>query len=100
MRNKLKLVALAFLCVFLAACSTSGDKAGPDTAMSHEAVVCTDNRPKACTRDYRPVCATLSQATNCESVPCAATRKWTYPNACSACGDAEVISYVPGKCEE
>jgi len=51
--------------------------------------VCEDPRPQVCTADYRPVCGTQIDA-----------RVKTYSNACSACGDASVLSWVEGECPE
>lgn len=48
---------------------------------------CPAERPAICTLDYTPVCGmTASGAT------------MTYGNACSACGDAKVMSYSAGEC--
>jgi len=49
--------------------------------------VCTDPRPEICTMEYRPVCATLTDA----SVK-------TFASGCSACSDAQVASWVEGEC--
>jgi len=61
------------------------DKASARAAIN----VCEEPRPQVCTMDYRPVCGTLSDA----SVK-------TYSNGCSACGDANVVSWVEGECPE
>ena len=50
-------------------------------------VTCTDPRPQMCTRDYRPVCGTKRDGS-----------RQTYGNGCGACGDAAVVSHVPGPC--
>jgi hypothetical protein len=50
-------------------------------------ITCTDPRPQACTRDYRPVCGTRRDGT-----------RQTFGNACGACADANVVSHVPGPC--
>jgi len=50
-------------------------------------VTCTDPRRQMCTREYRPVCATKRDGA-----------RQTYGNGCSACGDATVVSHVPGPC--
>lgn len=49
--------------------------------------VCADPRPQMCTRDYRPACGTRRDGT-----------RRTYGNACTACGDAEVVSQAAGAC--
>ena len=58
-----------------------------ETGNAGAANVCEDPRPQVCTADYRPVCGTLGDA----SVK-------TYSNSCSACGDANVTSWVEGEC--
>jgi len=51
-------------------------------------VKCKDPRPQVCTREYRPVCATLEDCT-----------QKTYPNGCTACSDPKVMCYSPGECK-
>lgn len=58
-------------------------------------LACVEPRPQICTMDYRPVCAT-----RCEGTPCASTETATYPNACGACADARVMTWLPGACPE
>ncbi len=62
------------------------------------ATTCTEPRPEMCTKDYRPVCATVDTGIRCITAPCPSTEQRTYGNACSACGDEKVISHVPGEC--
>jgi len=50
---------------------------------------CADPRPQVCTRDYRPACGLRRDG----------GRK-TYGNACSACGDPEVVSQAAGACPQ
>jgi len=52
-------------------------------------VVCTPDTRKGgiCTREYRPVCGALGDATS-----------RTFPNKCVACSDEKVTSYVAGPC--
>lgn len=64
-------------------CASSGEP-----QLEQDAVRCTTPRPQICTADYRPVCATLAEAKETA----------TYANGCSACGDARVISHLPGEC--
>jgi predicted methyltransferase len=61
-------------------------------------VACEEPRKKACTRDYRPVCAEVDTGVRCIKAPCPSTEKKTFANACSACADAQVLSYTPGAC--
>ncbi len=56
---------------------------------SEKKVLCPDERPMVCTRDYRPVCG-LSQDSTTK----------TYSNACSACSNSDVVSYVSQACAE
>jgi predicted methyltransferase len=77
--------------------------AGPGAASGPSgspAVACPARRTKACTRDYRPVCATVDTHIRCVRAPCPSTEQKTFPNACTACADENVVSYVTGACEE
>jgi len=49
--------------------------------------LCPVTRPGICTREYKPVCATLQDG----SVK-------TYSNGCAACSDTNVVSYKTGDC--
>jgi Kazal-type serine protease inhibitor domain len=51
--------------------------------------LCEDPRGQMCTRDYRPVCATLELNSH-----------KTYSNGCTACSDPQVIGYQEGGCTE
>jgi len=53
----------------------------------HKRTRCTDPRPQICTREYRPVCATLKGGI-----------KKTYATGCTACADSKVYDYTPGAC--
>ncbi len=68
----------------LAACASTGHD---EVALASGATLCEEPRPQVCTMDYRPVCASLRDG---------ATK--TYSNGCSACSDAEVISWVENPC--
>ena len=59
-------------------------------------VKCKTSRPEMCTEEYRPVCATRNTGMRCGKAPCPATKKLTYPNACSACADKKVSGYLSG----
>ncbi len=48
---------------------------------------CADPRPQMCTRDYRPACGLRRDNT-----------RQTYPNACSACADPQVVTQSAGAC--
>jgi DNA-directed RNA polymerase beta subunit len=61
---------------------------------------CNDPRRMACTKEYRPVCATKDTGVRCVKAPCAnTTEKVTYSNSCMACADKKVYSYVVGACQ-
>jgi len=62
--------------------------------------VCTDPRSTACTRDYRPVCASASTGIVCIKAPCPSTELKTFANACTACADPKVLSHTPGACAQ
>jgi hypothetical protein len=74
------------LLVNLGACATT--QSTSDITDSSHAVNCPEQRPVICTRDYRPVCATLNDST-----------KNTYANGCEACADHNVQSHIPGECQ-
>ena len=50
-----------------------------------QTIVCTDPRPVACTREYAPVCGLLDNG-----------KLRTMANACEACSNQRVISYLNG----
>lgn len=77
--------------LFISACSqwVQSDMTHNDSDMiSSERHYCSEPRPTKCTREYRPVCATL----NDDSIK-------TYSTGCVACADPSVVSYVAGSCE-
>lgn len=84
---------LIFIASLLAACSST--QSTPENA---ELAHCPEQRPQICTMDYRPVCATRDTGVRCITTPCPATEQKTYSNACSACADQKVISYVADEC--
>ncbi len=70
---------------FFKSVGTAEDSAQAGPAINN--TVCQQPRPEMCTRDYRPVCAAIVDGAN-----------KTYSNACTACSDPAVISYIPGAC--
>ncbi len=68
-------------------------------ATGNEVVVCSEPRPRICTYDYKPVCASRDTGIRCVTTPCPSTENITYSNGCAACSDKRVISYQPGSCE-
>lgn len=83
---------------------TAGERRGTSDRFVYlfrkpSAVTCSEPRSQMCTREYRPVCATVDTGVRCVSAPCPeAQAERTYANACSACADAKVIQHVPGAC--
>ena len=67
---------------FLVSCA-SYDGVNPQLPITE----CEDPRPQVCTMIYDPVCGTRGDG----------TRK-TYASDCSACSNADVISYEKGEC--
>ncbi len=63
-------------------------------------IVCEEPRSEVCTKEFRPVCATVDTGVRCIKAPCPSTQKRTVGNGCMACADAQVQSYVPGPCQE
>lgn len=69
-------------------------------AASAALTLCQEPRSPACTKDYRPVCATVDTGVRCVTTPCPSTTQKTYGNACTACADERVSGYVPGECPD
>lgn len=94
-------IPLLFL---LVACSQAPVASGPPPpasdppAASPARAVCAEPRPEMCTARYDPVCATRDTGVRCVTTPCPSTELKTMGNACSACSDDKVISYVKGEC--
>lgn len=82
MMNKLIGLLMAVLVIF-SNCSAN------EAAGTVNPTVCPEKRPMICTMDYQPVCA----LSNDKSMK-------TYSNACTACSNPEVVSYVPQACPE
>ena len=51
-------------------------------------IACTEPRPQVCTMIFKPVCAEVGQTGAVK----------TYPSACSACSDSEVVGYTEREC--
>jgi len=89
--------ALFVICLLCLTACTAAEKP-PAAPVNKNFVMCEDPRPRICTKEYRPVCATLDTGKRCVTTPCDTTIQRTYSNGCSACGDPKVIGYVPGPC--
>jgi len=66
----------------------SSHAATEDSAVTGNITACTDPRPQICTREYRPVCANLSDGST-----------KTYATGCTACSDPKVSGYRDLACE-
>lgn len=88
MRRSLSIVsALAVLAYIVAGCASApGETDG--VPLDDSLVQCVEPRPQMCTREYRPVCATLADG-----------KTETYSTGCTACSDSNVVGYRPGACE-
>ena len=60
---------------------------------------CKEPRLQMCTKEYRPVCAKVDTGIRCVKAPCPSSKAVTKPNACIACADKDVFSYIEGACE-
>lgn len=85
---------------------TAGEKRGTSDRFVYRfrkpvSILCEEPRSEMCTRDYRPVCATVDTGVRCVRAPCPlAQSERTFPNGCSACADPKVIQHRPGACPE
>ncbi len=60
---------------------------------------CKEPRTPMCTKEYRPVCAEIDTGIRCFKAPCPSTKSVTKSNACVACADTNVFSFIEGACE-
>lgn len=79
------------LCVSCAI-SQPGDTSPEDRPIDNEpgatdVILCEEPRPQVCTREYRPVCASMIDGSN-----------RTYATGCTSCADESVVSYRSGSC--
>jgi hypothetical protein len=79
---------LSLLLVLDVGYSFAKEDTADDSVSTKEFTQCTEPRPQMCTREYRPVCATLNDGT-----------QKTYANGCTACSDPKVKGHFPGPCE-
>ena len=93
------ILTITTLLILVTACQSTTNKVTKPEVNKPATVSCTDPRPQICTQEYIPVCATKDTGIRCVTTPCPSTEKVTYPNACTACADAKVYSYVTGACE-
>ncbi|MFH1399933.1 MAG: hypothetical protein ABIH41_00290 [Nanoarchaeota archaeon] len=85
-------------------CTANGqtftEQVSEDPIVTPQFTLCQDPRPEACTMEYMPVCAIKDNGIRCITTPCPSTDAVTAGNACSACGDKDVIGHYPGACED
>ncbi len=80
-----RVLLFILLPLLLASCAHHQSQQDPSSPLSGK--ICTDPRPEICTMDYNPVCGLdINQ------------EKSDFPNACSACSNAGIVSWVKGPC--
>lgn len=97
-----KILTLFIICCVLTGCSNQDNKSEQnkiDLNQVAKRIECSEERPKYCTKELRPVCATKDNGTRCIQAPCDSTDEVTYSNACVACSDQAVYSHVSGECQ-
>ena len=84
----------------------SGTKSQPKTPteiskleIPSSETACKSPRPEMCAQVYEPVCATRDTGVRCVTTPCPSTDQVTKSNACTACSDNKVSSYMEGECK-
>jgi hypothetical protein len=88
------LLAISLLSV---ACPGAHSDSDPATEQRPERA-CHEPRPEMCAQMYDPVCAQRDTGIRCVTTPCDSSEAREYSNACEACRDPKVVSYVPGPC--
>jgi PBP1b-binding outer membrane lipoprotein LpoB len=78
---------ILLLALVTGGCASSNATTG-DSAAAGNITACTEPRPQICTREYRPVCATLADGST-----------KTYATGCTACSDPKVSGYRDLACE-
>ena len=88
----------------LFACSSPPDSPQPEPNESRGvessvvAVPCPEPRPRSCPANDAPVCAIRDTGIRCMTFPCPSSEYREYPNACEACADPKVRSWLAGPC--
>lgn len=90
-----KLIMVIFA-LSIVSCATAPQK----NTEKPELTSCPEQRPKICTREYFPVCATRDTGIRCVTTPCPSSEEKTYGNGCTACSDVKVLKYRAGACEQ
>ncbi len=68
-------------------CASYSEKYDINEPGATDVILCEEPRPQICTREYKPVCATLQDGSS-----------KTYATGCTSCSDSSVKSYQPGEC--
>jgi hypothetical protein len=76
-----KFLSLVFGLVLLNGCQSA------PSSLAIDQTSCSEPRPEMCTMDYKPVCG-FDKNNNSK----------TYSNACSACSNKQVVTYIKGEC--
>ena len=94
--------------VCLVACAQAPSTAQPEAATKISEIVaqasaaastnCPEKRSEICPTIHKPVCAQRDTGIRCVRAPCPSEAPVTYSNACVACRDPKVLSYVEGAC--
>jgi len=99
MKSLLITILMITTIILVASCISTKTKESPQKVIKPVTYQkCTKPRPQVCTREYKPVCATIDADIRCIKSPCPSTKKRTYATACTACADPKVYGYVVGLC--
>jgi len=82
MNNKIPVLYLMTTLLLVSGCQSS-------PVQIENKLVCKNPRPEICTMNYLPVCGFDSN-----------NKSRTYSNACGACSDKNVVSYIKDECSE
>ena len=82
MKNKIRVFSSMTTFLLISACQST-------PVQSVNQVVCSEPRPEICTMNYQPVCG-LDSSNSAK----------TYSNACGACSDKNVVTYIEGECSK
>jgi len=97
----LRIISIVTFALIITSCTTNpgaqSNTKKPELEKS-EFTQCPEQRPKICTREYIPVCATRDTGVRCVTTPCPSSEQKTYGNGCSACADEMVLGYKLDAC--
>lgn len=83
-KNKIKILAIFLISLSLFSCAATEKKAEVEVVLTK----CKKPKPQICTQEYKPVCGYEVDA-----------NYKTFSNACTACSNANVVSYANGVCK-